>query len=212
MRYIKFIINFVTSFFLIAFLSTITASPDATSQLNRLLSEFRTYQAAFKQITFDKEDRVIQNSRGHVIIMRPDRFRWETDSPTKQVIITNGKTLCVYEVDLAQAVIYPLTEKTNINPISLLSGSVNNLNKKFTITIVLSNNSATFQLLPKKRKDLNFNWLFLRFFKNQLSEMIVFNNLNEKSIFKFNQIKMNVPLSIQLFEFKPSCVISVLKQ
>ena len=206
MRDVKFIINFIILLFLIAFLNTVTASPDTDLQLSRLLSGFRTYQAAFKQITFDSEDRVIQKSRGRVMIMRPNQFRWETDSPTEQVIITNGKTLCVYDVDLAQATQQPLTEETNINPASLLSGSIKDLNQKVTITIVSSNDGMTFQLVPKRKKDLNFNWLRLRFIKNQLVEMIVFNNLNEESIFQFNQIKMNAPLSIQLFEFRPSYV------
>ena len=212
MNYIKFIVNFIILFFLIVSPNIVAASPDVASQLSQLLSGFCTYQAVFKQITFDSEGRVIQKSQGHVIIMRPGRFLWETDSPTKQIIVTNGKTLYVYDVDLAQAATYPLTEKTNINPASLLSGSVNDLNQKFTITIVLSNDSVTFQLLPKIGKGLNFNSLRLRFVKNQLAEMIVFNNLNEKSTFQFNQIKMNVPLSIQLFEFKPSRATSVIKQ
>lgn len=212
MNYIKFIINFAILLFLIAFSSTVSASPDGTSQLSQLLSGFRTYQAGFKQITCDSKDRVIQQSQGRVMIMRPTRFQWETDSPTKQIMITNGKTLWVYDVDLAQATQQPLMEKMNINPASLLSGSVKDLNQKLTITIISSNDGVTFQLVPKRGKDLNFNWLRLRFVKNQLTEMTVCNNLDEKSIFQFNQIRMNAPLSIQLFEFKPSSGIDVVKQ
>lgn len=214
MNYINFIINFIILLFLIAFSSTVAASPNIASRLSQLLSGFYTYQAVFKQITLDSEDRVIRKSQGRVVIMRPGRFRWETDSPTKQIIIMNGKKLCVYDVDLAQAAIYPLIGKMNINPASLLSGSINDLNQKFSIAIALLNdgNGVAFQLLPKRGKDLNFNSLCLKFFKNQLVEMIVFNNLNEKSIFQFNRIKMNAPLSIQLFKFKPSCAISVDKQ
>ena len=203
MNYIN-TINFVILLFLIAFLSTVAASPDVASQLSQLLLGLHTYQATFKQITLDSDDRVIQKGQGRVIIMRPGRFRWETDSPTKQIIIANGKTLYVYDVDLAQAATYPLMEKANINPASLLSGSVNDLNQEFIITIVLSNDGVTFQLFPKSGKDLNFNSLCLRFVKNQLAGMTVFNNLNEKSVFQFSRIKMNVPLSIQLFKFKPS--------
>ena len=214
MNYVNFIIDFAILLFLTAFSGTVAARPDITSRLNHLMLGLHTYQAAFKQITLDNKDRITQKSQGHVAIMRPNRFRWETDSPIRQIIIINGKKLCVYDVDLAQAVIYPMIGKANINPASLFLGSVDDLNKKFPITITSSNegDNMEFQLFPKKGKDLNFKSLCLRFIKNHLVEMTIFNNLNEKSIFQFNQIRMNAPLSIQLFTFKPPYTVSVFKQ
>ncbi|MFK3617120.1 outer membrane lipoprotein chaperone LolA, partial [Coxiella burnetii] len=122
MNTIKILIGLL-GIFLFSLSGIVSAQSDATTQLSQLLSNFRTYQAKFNQITFDGQDRVIQQSHGRVMIMRPGRFRWETDSPTKQIIITNGKTLWVYDVDLSQATQQPLAQKTNINPASLLSGS-----------------------------------------------------------------------------------------
>ncbi|AIT63319.1 outer membrane lipoprotein chaperone LolA [Coxiella burnetii] len=211
MNTIKILIGLL-GIFLFSLSGIVSAQSDATTQLSQLLSNFRTYQAKFNQITFDGQDRVIQQSHGRVMIMRPGRFRWETDSPTKQIIITNGKTLWVYDVDLSQATQQPLAQKTNINPASLLSGSVKDLKQKFTITISPTSDAATFQLVPHLGKSLNFNWIRLKFSKKQLTEMTVLNNLDERSIFQFSQIKVNAPLSSTLFEFKPSRGIDVVKQ
>ncbi|ACJ20258.1 outer membrane lipoprotein chaperone LolA [Coxiella burnetii] len=211
MNTIKILIGLL-GIFLFSLSGIVSAQSDATTQLSQLLSNFRTYQAKFNQITFDGQDRVIQQSHGRVMIMRPGRFRWETDSPTKQIIITNGKTLWVYDVDLSQATQQPLAQKTNINPASLLSGSVKDLKQKFTITISPTSDAATFQLVPRLGKSLNFNWIRLKFSKKQLTEMTVLNNLDERSIFQFSQIKVNAPLSSTLFEFKPSRGIDVVKQ
>ncbi|WP_264769745.1 outer membrane lipoprotein chaperone LolA [Coxiella burnetii] len=211
MNTIKILIGLL-GIFLFSLSGIVSAQSDATTQLSQLLSNFRTYQANFNQITFDGQDRVIQQSHGRVMIMRPGRFRWETDSPTKQIIITNGKTLWVYDVDLSQATQQPLAQKTNINPASLLSGSVKDLKQKFTITISPTSDAATFQLVPHLGKSLNFNWIRLKFSKKQLTEMTVLNNLDERSIFQFSQIKVNAPLSSTLFEFKPSRGIDVVKQ
>ncbi|ABS77024.1 outer membrane lipoprotein chaperone LolA [Coxiella burnetii] len=211
MNTIKILIGLL-GIFLFSLSGIVSAQSDATTQLSQLLSNFRTYQAKFNQITFDGQDRVIQQSHGRVMIMRPGRFRWETDSPTKQIIITNGKTLWVYDVDLSQATQQPLAQKTNINPASLLSGSVKDLKQKFTITISPTPDAATFQLVPHLGKSLNFNWIRLKFSKKQLTEMTVLNNLDERSIFQFSQIKVNAPLSSTLFEFKPSRGIDVVKQ
>ena len=190
----------------------VRAQSDATSQLSELLSNFRTYQAKFNQITFDAQDRLIQQSHGRVMIMRPGRFRWEADSPTNQIIIINAKTLWLYDVDLSQVTQQPLAQKTNINPASLLSGSVKDLKQKFTITVNPTPDTATFQLVPYLGKSLNFNWIRLKFSKKQLTEMSVLNNLDERSIFEFSRIKVNAPLSSMLFEFKPSRCIDVVKQ
>ena len=186
---------------------------NAAAQLSQFLSNFQTYQAKFKQITFDSQDHVIQESLGRVMIMRPDCFRWEIGSLTRQIIITNGKMLWVYDVDLSQAMQQPLVEKTNINPASLLCDSVKDLKKKFTITL----NDATaddiiFQLIPHSGKNIGFNWIRLQFHKKWLTGMMVLNNLDERSVFKFSQIKLNDTLSSTLFEFKPSRGVDIVKQ
>ena len=184
---------------------------NADAQLNQLLSNFRTYQAKFKQITFDSQDRVIQENLGQVMIMRPDRFRWEIGSPTWQIIITNGKMLWVYDVDLSQAIQQPLVERTNVNLASLLCGSVKDLKKKFTITLSSTADGITFQLIPHSGTNLDVNWIRLQFHKKWLTKMMVLNNLNERSIFQFSQIKLNTTLSSTLFEFKPSREVDVVK-
>ncbi|MBW5802324.1 outer membrane lipoprotein chaperone LolA [Coxiella endosymbiont of Ornithodoros amblus] len=211
MSTIKILIGLL-GIFLFSLSRIVSAQSDATAQLSQLLSNFLTYQAKFNQITFDNQDQVIQQSHGRVMIMRPGCFRWETDSPTKQIIITNGKTLWVYDVDLSQATQQPLAKETNINPAALLSGSVKDLKQKFTITVSSTPDTATFQLVPHLGKSLNFNWIRLKFLKKQLTEMTVLNNLDERGIFQFSQIKVNAPLSSTLFAFKPSRGIDVLKQ
>ena len=189
-----------------------TKSNEAT-QLSQFLADFRTYQAKFKQITFDSQGYVIQESLGRVMIMRPNRFRWEIDSLTRQIIITNGKMLWVYDVDLSQVMQQPLVEKTNINLASLLYNSVKDLKKKFTITLNYATaDDITFQLIPHSGEHLGFNWIRLQFHKKWLTRIIVLNNLDERSVFQFSQIKLNDTLPSTLFEFKPSHGIDVIKQ
>ena len=184
-----------------------------SSQLSQLLLGFHTYQANFNQITFDsRKDRVIQKSQGRMMIIRPGYFRWEIESPTKQFIITNKNTLWVYDVDLSQVTQQPLVQETNINLVSLLSGSIKDLNQKFTITLTSTANTIIFQLVPILKKTLDFHWIRLKFAKNQLTEMTLLNNLDEENIFQFNQIKVNAPLSSALFEFKPLHCCDVIKQ
>lgn len=203
---------FFLLFLLIPLVGIAVDRPDATSQLSQLLSGFHTYQATFRQTTFDSEERVIQQSRGRIMIKRPGRFRWETNIPTNQIIITNGKTLWVYNKDLSQASKQPLAKRTNINPASLLSGSIKDLKQNLTITSSPNDGTVVFELVPRIKKDLNFKWIRLKFFQKQLTEMTVLNNLEERSIFQFKKIKINQLLADHLFEFKPSRDVDVIKK
>ena len=173
---------------------------DPALELNQLLSSFQTYQATFKQMTSNSNGQVIQTGHGRVMILRPGRFRWESDSPTKQIIITDSKTLWVYNVDLSEATQQPVNQAMSVNPASLLSGTVQNLKKQFKITRL--GNSETFTL-SSQQNDNTFQWIRLSFQQNRLVSMKVLNNLGETSTFDFQHIQINAPLSPSLFEFKP---------
>lgn len=187
-------------FFLILLISPAFATSDPALELNQLLSAFQTYQATFKQITRDSSGQVIQTSHGRVMILRPGRFRWESDVPTKQIIITDSKILWVYNVDLSQATQQPVSRAMSISPASLLSASVQNLKKQFKIA--RQGNSETFTLSPQQNEN-TFQWIQLTFQQNHLVSMKVLNNLDETSTFEFQHIRINAPLSSSLFEFKP---------
>ncbi|PMB54651.1 Outer membrane lipoprotein carrier protein LolA [Coxiella-like endosymbiont] len=208
----------INLFFFILFLLTIplvgisVKKPDAASQLSQLLSSFNTYQATFRQTTFDSEKRVIQKSWGRIMLKRPRNFRWETNIFTNQIIITNGKSLWIYNKDLSQAIQQPLERRKTITPVSFLSGSIKDLKPNFTIKSSLNNGTIMFELVPRIKKNLNFKWIQLKFTQKKLTELTLLNQLEERSIFRFKHIKINQPLADYLFQLKPSHDVDIIKQ
>lgn len=202
-------LTFFLLFLLIPLLVKGTNESDVTISLGQLLSSFRTYQATFRQTTFDSRKRIIQRSFGRVMIKQPGRFRWQTNFPINQILIVSGKTLWLYNKDLSQITKQPLAEIKSINPAALLSGSIKNLNQNFRILNSLKGNTVVFQLIPRVAKNLNFKWVKLKFFEHQLIEMIVLNSLGELSVFQFKKIKINQPLADSLFEFKSTPGVDV---
>lgn len=184
---------------------------NAAIRLGKLLSKFQTYQAKFNQITYNNKGTVIQKTHGRVLIKRPGGFRWETDTPTKQIIVIYGKILWTYDVALQQATKRSLDQKANINPSSLLSGSVSDLMNQFSVTM-LPGQTGTFILKPKKQSRVNFKSMQLQFKKGHLNNMRVVNNLDETSVFSFSHIRLNAPLSLNLFQFKPPSGVDVVSQ
>jgi len=202
----------IVSFFV--FQCAFSQTNTAAEQLTVLLQGFRTYQADFTQVTYGNNNQVMQRSRGNVMIKRPNGFRWETDTPTKQILITNGVQLWVYDVDLAQVTERPVDDRSNVNPAVLLSGSKKELMQDFSVDMVpqalSGRNHFSFLLRPKKQA--SFKWVQLDFHAGQLVTMKIFNNLGETSIFNFIRIKLNAPLATRLFNFKPPEGVDVVRQ
>ena len=193
-------------------INTFSENNSATAALSQLLLQLKTYQANFTQLTYDSKGNVIQRSHGYMMIKRPGGFRWESDSPTKQMLITDGNILWVYNVDLAQATKSLVDQKANINPASLLSGSVINLTRAFVISR-LHVPGQIFLLQPKQLQGgTQFKWLQLKFVRGELTQMKVLNNLDETSIFDFSHIQMNAPLSSNVFRFAPPAGVDVVVQ
>lgn len=185
---------------------------DALTELSQLLSSFNTYTAEFSQKTLDGADRVLQKSSGLVMIKRPGKFRWVILSPSKQTLVTNGKLFWFYDVDLAQATEQKLSNKTQIDPASILSGSAADLAKNFSVSgLFVSQVSSSFLLLPKQ-DDYGFKKVILTFEDKRLSRLLIENNLSQISIFVFSKVRLNTALSDDLFNFQAPPGVDVVAQ
>lgn len=182
----------------------------AANQLSQLLKSYKTYQADFKQVTYSSRNQISQKSSGKLMMLRPGKFRWETNNPTKQIIIANGDTLWVYDIDLQQATKQKINNKNNTNPASLLTGNVSQLLKEFDIT-KLPGSQNRFQLKSLNPKN-SFQSVEMTFSKNRLTQINVINNLGQKSDFTFSNIRLNKTLNPKLFEFKPPKGVDVLTE
>lgn len=198
--------------FLLLFLtSAVFASLPPAQELSQLLKSFDTYFADFTQVTLSEAGKVLQTSKGRMWIKRPGKFRWESKSPTDQVLMTNGQILWTYDVDLAQVTKQKLSDRTAIDPATLLSGSIANLTENFNISTSESKGSVIFVLTPKK-SDLGFSAISLTFSNKQLVGMKVVNSLDQTTLFNFNSIKLNTPMPETLFNFKPQPGVDVISQ
>lgn len=196
--------------FLILFLqTTFAAHQTAALQLTQLLNGFSTFQAQFTQTTTDLNQQVMQQSSGTMMIMRPGHFRWETKIPTHQIVITNGKILWVYDVDLKQATKQSI-QNSPINPAKLLSGDVATLMKQFSVHLIPHKNSIVFQLIPKKPMR-EFRSVAIAFQHHELHSMQIQNALEQTNAFVFTHVVINKPLSPDLFKFIPPQGVDVME-
>ena len=181
----------------------------AADQLAQLLDRFMTMQANFTEQTLDTQGRDVARSNGTVMIARPGKFRWETESPTHQIVMTNGKILWIYDVDLKQATEQPISQSV-MSPARLLSGDAKNTLTQFNITIDAQPSMTTFHLIPIKN-DMPFRDVVMRFVQQQLRVIQVQTNLSQMNVFMFSNMKGNVSLPNALFNFVPPKDVEVLQ-
>jgi outer membrane lipoprotein carrier protein len=182
------------------------AATSAVDALGRQLAAMTSFTANFKQSSLNSHQQVLQQSQGKVMMLRPGKFWWETLEPTHQLLITNGKKLWIYDVDLQQVTEDRLADKGNLSPAQLLSGSVTFLKQQFTIK---QESTATYLLTPKSRNS-EFKWVRLSFAHQQLVRMEFANSLGEDNVFEFDHIKTNVAIAPDTFEFKTPKGVDVL--
>lgn len=190
----------------LGFVSPAFATPTDSTTLTQLLNNVKTFQANFSQVIQNKNGSTLQESNGKMALQRPGRFRWETLNPNQQLIIADGKIIWVYDKDLQE-----VTQKKQTNDIQspglLLSDSVDHLAKRYAIS---SSEKNDFTLTPYKQ-DL-FKSVELVFDnQNNLSQMILHDNIGQTTQIQFTHTSTNQSLSPHLFIFRPPKNVDVIK-
>ncbi len=205
---------------------TAVAESVATNNLNQYLSRISSLQANFSQTTQTtaaknakspslasqglRNSHLNQTFSGVMQVKRPGQFRWETTSPSKQLIVTSGKTVWIYDPDLEQAVRQNLDEQVGNTPALLLSGQSATIMKSFKVTQP-SAQDAYFILYPKQ-EDGVFESLGIRFSNNLPTQMILKDSLGQQTTINFSDVKTNPNLNSTAFNFVPPKGVDVIDQ
>lgn len=204
----------------------VAATPaQATKNLNGLLSKLSSLQANFNQTTKAtaptkplpaqkqmglKSTHLGQTFSGVMQVKRQGLFRWETTSPMKQLIVTSGKTVWIYDPDLQQATRQTLDEQMSNTPALLLSGNSTQMMKSYKVT--QPNNAVPYFVLYPRTKDGVFESLAIRFENDMPSQMVLSDSLGQQTTVNFTETKLNPVIASSQFQFVPPKGVDVIDQ
>ncbi|NPU95000.1 MAG: outer membrane lipoprotein chaperone LolA [Gammaproteobacteria bacterium] len=177
-------------------------SPDkASQQLNQLLTDMQSMQAVFEQWVNDAKQTTLQHVTGSMWIQRPGHFRWDTDEPYPQQIVSDGKSLLIYDRDLEQATKKKLDNQIGNTPALLLSGDPQQIQQNFSVTGYVFENTGEvrFDLRPKDSEAM-FSLLRVHFLQGYLRDMYLEDNLGQTTRIEFTKIQKNQKLDGKVFE------------
>lgn len=173
----------------------------AIDRLTGLLGAVRSLSAEFSQLTLDGSGTRLQESTGSMKLVRPGKFRWHTNAPLEQELVSNGDVIWLYDPDLEQVTIRKMDQRLTHTPALLLSGDVSEIAENFAITSTEADNVVDFTLIPRAADSL-FDSLRLSFRAGVINDMQLVDSVGQRTNILFSAVKLNQELPEDLFTFE----------
>src|SRR5690554_848916 len=173
----------------------------AAERLNELLSQARTMTGGFSQMTLSSNGANLQETTGTLALKRPGMFRWHTDPPLEQLLVSDGERIWLYDPDLQQVTIQTVDKRLSHTPALLLSGDVSQLQESFDIDWSKGSSVQDFTLTPKDA-DSMFDSLRVSFSDGVINDMQMSDPVGQRTNILFRNVELNAPLDDAQFSFE----------
>jgi len=178
-----------------------TRAGDGVQRLNNYLKGLTSLESNFDQVTFNADHTRMMQARGTFYLQRPGRFRWEYDSPDKQVILADGDRVYVHDLDLEQ-VSHQSQNKALRGTPALLLVDGGPISRHFTARSTPSSDGRDWVELTPKAKDTDVVKIELGFGRKELESMIMEDSFGQTTRLDFSATRRNPRLDPELFEME----------
>lgn len=185
---------------------------EADTSINALhtyLASLNSFSAKFEQKVFDETGAALETSTGEVSIARPGKFAWLYRAPYHQSIISNSRTLWLYDVDLAQVTVSAI-DATAAGSAAQLLGDKIDLNAHYILTPQGERAGLHWVGLKPKKAEQQYQRIEIGMAGATLAKMRLFDNLGQITELSFTAIQRNPTLDPKLFEFTPPPDVDVI--
>ncbi len=173
----------------------------AIKRLNSFIKKLQTIDANFTQQVEEADGHTPPISRGRFSAKRPGLFRWDYSEPFEQMILSDGKAVYYYEIDLAQVT------KTNANMLedtpAAFFVSDKPLSETFTLTVTEDKiwKLPSVRMVPLKEGTVQEIILTLHPNKDEILNLTLLDSLGNRSRFTFLKMRYNKSLEADRFHF-----------
>lgn len=177
----------------------------------RFFNQINTLEARFGQVVLDENLTPVDDGRGTVWIKRPGRFRWNYEPPEAQEIVGDGARVWLHDIALEQVTVRAQAEALGRTPAILLAGS-GDLAQVYDIKDIGTQGQVDWVRLIPEDPDSGFTEVRIGFEDRRLRLMELLDTLDQRTRISFVDVKENVPLADEIFEFTPPDGIDVIDQ
>jgi outer membrane lipoprotein carrier protein len=179
--------------------------PANAGSLERFQAFIRTTQSArgdFEQKVYDRNKKLVQDSKGNFAFQRPGRFRWVFSKPYSQVIVGDGQKVWVYDPDLNQVTVRKLTSALGATPAALIAGSAD-IEQSFVFADAGESDGLQWLDAKPREKDAGFERIRMGFGLAGIDAMELVDQFGQTTMLKFSNLQRNPALEPGTFRFTP---------
>lgn len=178
------------------------AFADGVESLREFFKNTNSMRANFRQVVNDNKGGKVQEVEGTMQLQRPNKFRWDYKKPYEQQIVSDGKQVFLYDVELQQVTMRELSKALGSSPAAMLAGG-DAVEKSFTLKNAIRKDGLTWVLALPKDKDSGFDRVLLGFKAEKLRKMEMVDSFNHVTHITFDEVERNLVLQDSTFLFTP---------
>jgi outer membrane lipoprotein carrier protein len=187
----------------------------AVGAIQRRYESIRDLRARFVQTTRPASvgDRASESttSRGSVVVAKPSRMRWSYESPEPSLVVSDGKTLWIYDPAFAEAQRLPADG-------AFFSGAAlqfllgrGDMEREFAIRLVsCQEKSVELELTPREPTSYEKIFLVANPGTGDVSRTRIDDLLGNSTVVEFSDLQVNLDPAADLFRFEPPANVRVI--
>lgn len=189
----------------LVFLAMFFASAVQADAVDRFKSFLRTSQSAradFEQKVYGREGKLIQESKGSFVFLRPGRFRWTYAKPVDQVIVGDGERVWIYDRDLNQVTVRKLSRALGSTPAALLAGA-SDVEAAFELSDAGQRDGLEWLEAKPRERDAGFERIRMGFDATGVQAMQLVDHFGHTTVLRFHNLQRNPKVDPAEFRFEP---------
>ncbi|NUE66837.1 MULTISPECIES: outer membrane lipoprotein chaperone LolA [Snodgrassella] len=190
-------------------ISSVLVSAGGLDTLQKFNSDTDGISGQFTQTVHSKKR--TQTTSGTFAIQRPGLFRWEYTQPYKQTIVGDGKTVWLYDQDLAQVTKQEQNQTIGDSPAAILSNK-SALNANYSLSDDGSSDGVDYVRAIPKRSNTGYQNIRIGFRGDNLANMQLKDSFGNQTTITFSKINTHPQFNRSQFKFTPPKGVDVLTQ
>ena len=175
------------------------------SSIERFKSFLHTTQSAradFEQKVYGRDGKLMQESKGSFVFLRPGRFRWTYAKPVDQVIVGDGERVWIHDRDLNQVTVRRLSKALGSTPAALLAGA-SDVEAAFELSDAGERDGLEWLEARPKEREAGFERVLMGFGQAGVEAMELTDNFGHTTMLRFSNLQRNPKLDDGEFRFEP---------
>jgi len=192
-------------------------APELAAALQRKYDTIKDFSADFTHTYEGGVLRTQITERGHLLVKKPGKMRWDYSAPERKQFISDGAKMYSYLPQDKQVIESEVPPEDQAGTPTLFLAGKGSLTRDFTPSLVTAPagmvaGSQALKLVPKKRQQ-DYDWLVLALDPATLAirGLVTVDGQGGKSSFSFTNLKENVGLADKEFAFKVPRGVDVIK-